>query len=106
MQDVLTSKEAFIPKLHNFVSLQLNLCQNNSNLNSNPFFIEGVADKLAKYFSGHLVALWQNFGCNSMGSENLKIPERVSRHLVAFLVGVVSSNNEIYSSKPDQFITY
>ena len=59
--------------------------------------IEGVADKLAKYFTGHLVAPWRNFGCNFMGSEPLKLPEKVSRHLVAFLVGMVSSNKEIYS---------
>ncbi len=26
--------------------------------------IEGVADKLAKYFSGHSAALWHTFGCN------------------------------------------
>ncbi len=32
------------------------------------FFIEGVADKLAKYFTGHLPALWHTFGCNFMGS--------------------------------------
>ena len=57
--------------------------------------IEGVADKLAKYFSGHLVALWQNFGCNFRGSDHLKLPEKVSGHLVAFLVGMVSSNKEI-----------
>ncbi len=35
-------------------------------------FIEGVADKLAKYFSGHLAALWHTFACNFMGSVHLK----------------------------------
>ncbi len=45
---------------------------------------EDVADKLAKYFSGPLASLWQNFGCNFMGSEHLKLPENVSRHLEVF----------------------
>ena len=29
--------------------------------------IGDVADKLGKYFSGDLAALWQNFGCNFTG---------------------------------------
>ena len=57
---------------------------------------EGVADKLAKYFSGHLAALWHTFGCNSMGSVHLKLPENVSRHLVVFSVGRVTSKTKIF----------
>ncbi len=52
------------------------------NLKTN-FPTEGVADILAKYFSGHLAALWHTFGCNFTGSMHLKLPEKVSRHLVA-----------------------
>ncbi len=61
------------------------------------FAIEDVADKLRKYFSGHLAALWQYFGCNFTGSEYLKLPEKVSRHLVAFLVGRVSLNTVAFN---------
>ncbi len=57
---------------------------------------EGVADKLAKYFSGHLAALWHTFGCNFMGSVHLKLPEKVSRHLVVFSVGRVTSKTKIF----------
>ncbi len=48
------------------------------------FCNEDVADKLAKYFSGHLASFWQNFSGNFMGSEHLKLPENISRHLVTF----------------------
>ncbi len=54
--------------------------------------IEDVADKIGKYFNGHLAALWQYFGCDFTGSEHLKLPEKFSRHLVAFFVGRVSLN--------------
>ena len=36
--------------------------------------IEGVADKLAKYFSGHLAALWHTFGCNFITVVNTPEP--------------------------------
>ena len=58
------------------------------------WLIKGVADKLAKYFSGHLAALWHTFGCNFMGSMHLKLPEKVSRHLVVFSVGRVTSKTK------------
>ena len=54
-----------------------------------------VADKLAKYFNGHLASLWQNFSCNFMGS--LKITRDVSRHLVAFFIAVWLFFNDFYS---------
>ncbi len=60
------------------------------------FPIEGVADKLAKYFSGHLAALWHAFGCNFMESMHLKLPEKVSRHLVVFSVGRVTSKTKTF----------
>ena len=59
-------------------------------------YIEVVADKLAKYFSGHLAAFWHTFGCNFMGSVHLKLPEKVSRHLVVFSVGRVTSKTKIF----------
>ena len=58
--------------------------------------IEGVADKLAKYFSGHLPALWHIFSCNFLGSVHLKLPEKVSRHLVVFSVGRATSKTKIF----------
>ncbi len=82
--------EVDIHTFYYFKSLRVVACL------SEVIFIEGVADKLAKYFSGHLVALWQNFGCNFLGSEHWKLPQKVSRHLVAFFVGRVSSNTKIF----------
>ncbi len=61
------------------------------------FNSEGVADKLAKYFSGHLAALWHTFGCNFMGSMHLKLLDKVSRHLVVFSVGRVTSKTKTFN---------
>ncbi len=52
-----------------------------------------ITDKATEFFSGHLVAPDHEFGGIFARSVYLKLPEKFSRrHLLAFLVGSVSSN--------------